>query len=192
MRYLTSALVAEGESDELFLEQVLFRQLNALAFAAQDPFEVGTVLIAQCRTVMLTKDVQSTCADLARFCDLVFVHHDDNERGKIVPLARSETVGSRLVHLVPIRETEAWMISDREALAAFRGSDCSQLPDAPAKVEQIVDPKAALRSALGRRPWTEVFRSIGLNVSLDRLAQVPAYRTFLDDLITALKELNFR
>jgi len=192
MRYLTSALVAEGESDELFLEQVLFRQLSVLATSAQVPFEIGVPVIAECRTIVQTRTVQDECKVLTESCDVVFVHHDYNERAKFAPLELVAAGTSRLVHVVPIRETEAWMVADPEAFDLLRGSDRTDLPFVPARVEQLADPKAVLKVALGKRPSADTFRIIGENISLDRLAQVPAYQLFLQDLTTALKELNFQ
>jgi hypothetical protein len=59
-------------------------------------------------------------------------------------------------------------------------------------VERIPDPKTVLAKVIGTQRGDDAPQLLGANVSLDRLAQLPAYLHFLHDLTTALKELNFQ
>src|ERR1700722_8552196 len=174
--------------------RLLRRQLDQLG-TESSRFTLDQVTPSVCRTIQSQERVQTAIAEDLTCFDLVFAHNDHNERKKLDHLRKQLLVpaDSRLIGLVPVRETEAWMLADLDALRARGGGvDVSGLPTSPGGVEQLPDPKATLSKALGRRASNDVFEFLGLNVSLARLAQVPAYQLFLQDLTTALKELNFQ
>jgi len=193
MRPLTVSLLAEGRSDLLFLEGVLDRQFTALSFEG-DGFEFFGVLRVEVSTVSAAARVDEAVVQVSTACSLVLVHHDHNEAAKIdalrARLAASGAVHSRIVGAVPVRETEAWMLADRDALSAVRGARLGDIPGSIRELEKTPDPKAVLRSVCGCVD-DELFQRLGDTVSLERLAEVPAYQSFLQDLTTALKELNF-
>jgi Domain of unknown function (DUF4276) len=194
VRYLNCSLPAEGDSDLAFLGTLLPRQLDAIG-RNSGRFVFEQLSHSDCRTVHSRDRVREVVAEDLTCFDLVFAHNDHNERGKLDQLRERLTVpvNSRLIGLVPVRETEAWILADQTALLALGGGvDVTGLPTSPAGVERLADPKVVLKQALGRRAVDDVFEFIGLNISLDRLAQVPAYQQFLIDLTTALKELNFQ
>ena len=194
MRYLTCSLLAEGDSDLAFLGRLLHRQLEQLA-SSSGRFFFDQLVPSPCRTIHSKDRVLASVVEDLDCYDLVLAHNDHNEGGKLDQLREKLCVpsNSRLIGLVPVRETEAWMLADPDALRALGGGvDVSGLPTHPGGVERLSDPKAELKQALGRRASDDVFEFIGLNISLDRLAQIPAYQVFLEDLNTALKELNFR
>jgi hypothetical protein len=131
----------------------------------------------------------------AHTADLVFVHHDHRESGKIERLRARVSADfppqAKLVALVSRRETEAWCLADPEAIARIPGADSAKAPAKAAEVEKLRDPKAALAEALRTARLDDALELLAANVSLDRLAEVPAYQSFKLDLTEALKELNF-
>jgi len=184
-RYLTCALMTEGRSDALFLTEVVQRQLLALSVST------GPVVTVAIRTVAEATTVRAELTELMASCDVVLVHRDHRESAKLDALRGLSAPGSRLVGLVPRAETEAWALCDPSAFRAIRGADTAALPSKPREVERITDPKRALADALpGLDPMTLLNR-IGRDVSLDRLRQIPAYSTWLEELTQALKELHF-
>ncbi|HEV2640444.1 MAG TPA: hypothetical protein VGX23_35250 [Actinocrinis sp.] len=194
MRYLTSSLFAEGPSDTLFLADLLTRQVRELLWAG-DQAETDRVQVEGCHTVDSRERLQSEILEVAQTSNIIFIHNDHREAKKIEAL-RSALDGrlprrTRLVPIVPRAETDAWCLIDAAAFRANRGAECSLLPSRPADVERIADPKAVLAKVVGTRRANDALELLGANVSLKRLAEVPAYRLFLDDLTTALKELNF-
>ena len=191
MRPLRSALIAEGTTDTAFLLPVLQAQLERIGWRAD--FEAGVIRRAVVTSVMAADRVAAEAAELLEISDLLFVHHDDRESAKIDRLReRLRTVG-RVVGVVPVRETEAWVLA--AACASDRG--VAMLDVAPPErgyrwVEKLADPKAELgRRYAGSVPVEDLFTLIAERADLDRLAEVPAYQSFLQDLTTALKELNF-
>ena len=193
MRYLTCSLLAEGDSDLAFLGRLLHRQLEEIA-SGSGRFYFDQIVSSPCRTIHSKDRVLASVTEDLGCYDVVLAHNDHNESGKLDQLREKLCVpsDSRLIGLVPVRETEAWMLVDLDALRSLGGGvDVSGLSANPGDVERIKDPKAVLNQALGKRASDDVFEFLGLHVSLTRLAQVPAYQTFLHDLTTALKELNF-
>jgi hypothetical protein len=189
-----AALFCEGREDACFLERVLTRQLGAFGMKG-DGFDFDVVSAQECRTVESAERVRDAVRAAAQHYNVVFLHQDRNEREKIDSL-RNRIHGdlpsqTRTVAVVPVRETEAWALADPAVFAAFRGSAADVLPSRPRDVEAVQDPKAQLSRALGRRYDERIAESVGERIDLGRLAQVPAYAVFLQELTNALKELRF-
>lgn len=169
MRYVCCSLFTEGGGDEAFLVALLTRQLRALLAANA---EIDRVRAEPCRTIAESRLLEPEVAASARDFDVVIVHHDFRESAKIAKLV------TRLSERLPVH-------------ARIVGADVAWLPKRSADVEKIEDPKSVLKRVLGTRCLTDALRLLGENVTLDRLAEVPAYQSFLQEPTTALKELNF-
>ncbi len=118
-------------------------------------------------------------------CDLLFVHRDSESfpaEERIEEIRRSAsaaTGGARLVPVVPVRMTEAWLLIDEAAirLAAANPSGTTPLALPPlSRLEALPSPKQALQKALvvasgrtGRR-LEQFKRDMGSHVH--RVAQV--------------------
>lgn len=191
-RYFSLALLTEGSSDQWFLAPLIDRQIAELAQEPPVGFDYSGVVTGERFTVAPRETVVREVAELLRYFDVVLIHHDHNERGKVEAVREQFADDAfRLVALVPVRETEAWMLTD---LAALR--EASPLSDStwelPHDVEKIADPKAVLRAALGgRRDAERDFDRLGQTVALDMLSKIPAYRRWLGELRTAMERLRF-
>ncbi|WP_328339325.1 DUF4276 family protein [Micromonospora sp. NBC_00421] len=207
MRYLTSALVSEGVTDDQFLPRLLARALTEIC---QSEFE-DAVEVADVQPLRDRKGPCST-ADVIRLVEqnpasfsLIFFHHDQGASADRVaaewlrPLR--QLWGDRaeqLIAVVPVRETEAWLLTDGDALRTALGvrwTDAEMgLPAQPRRVERIADPKKVLNDIMGRvsRSTTDHFGQLGELVSLARLDDVPAYRQWWSDTLDALTRLGYR
>jgi hypothetical protein len=145
--------------------------------------------------------------------NLFLIHRDADDRD---PSPRYDEIGhavevcqlsSEWVAIVPVQETEAWLLLDEAAIrsAAGRavGRNALDLPK-PSRVEDIAEPKELLKRALvdaseahGRR--LEKFRKNfpdQRRLLLARLPirgileQVPSWRRMRDDLAAALRRLQ--
>lgn len=188
MRYLASALLTEGESDRAFLPPVLQRQLEDIGCEAG--FDVGGVRTGKIRTVGESELVSAEAAELLGECDLLMVHHDYRERGKIDTLRGRLSAGGGLVGVVPIRETEAWVLVAMYDVGV-PGLDPACRPNPLHAVEKDPDPTATLGRAYRRGDPILGFTRAGEQVDLAVLGQLPAYQELLDRLNAALKELHF-
>lgn len=192
-RYLAWALMTEGNSDELFLSGVIQRQLSALSAAAHGAFVVGGPCAAGCRSIARTEALHAEAAELLGSFDLVIVHRDHRESGKLESLRRAlpSRPDSRLVGLAPRVETEAWALCDPEAFRRVPGARVEALPPRARDVEGVADPKRVLGSVVPGADAVPVLERLGRDVRLDRLLTIPAYQSWLAELTQALKELHF-
>ncbi len=123
----------------------------------------------------------------------------------VLKFKSSEEVCEHLIPLIPVQMTEAWMLADGEALldviGANRGPQDLRLPKA-SEVERDANPKRTLN---------EIVRNVNLNrcsskrssyrrkididsryehlagsIDLSKLAFVPSYKAFRDDLTEVL------
>ncbi|WP_019710075.1 DUF4276 family protein [Streptomyces xinghaiensis] len=192
-RYLSLALLTEGASDQWFLVPLIDRQIADLALRAPSEFDYSGVVTGECFTVAPRRTVVGEVAELLRYFDAVVVHHDHNERGKVDAVREHfAEEASRIVGLVPVRETEAWMLADTAALRAASPAGWDAAWELPHDVEKAADPKALLRTALGgRRDPERDFDRLGQTVELAKLGKVASYQRWLSELRTAMEKLHF-
>ncbi|WP_217164015.1 DUF4276 family protein [Streptomyces sp. AC512_CC834] len=191
-RYLSLALLTEGASDQWFLVPLVDRQIAELALETPLGFDYSGVVAGECFTVAQRDMVVREVANLLRYFDIVMIHHDHNERAKVDAIReRFSDDADRIVALVPVRETEAWMLADPEALKeAAPTRDAAW--EVPYDVEKVADPKVMLRAALGgRRDAERDFGRLGQTVALDALGKVPAYRRWTTELRRALERERY-
>ncbi|ROT32503.1 DUF4276 family protein [Micromonospora sp. HM5-17] len=207
MRYLTSALISEGVTDDQFLPRLLGRALTELCCTEfDDPVEVADV------QPLRDRKGPSGLPDVIRLVErnqasfsIIFFHHDQGtsiervEDEWLRPLRRAwGERPERLVTVVPVRETEAWLLADGEGLRralGVRWTDTAMgLPSHPKDVERIEDPKQVLNQVLARvsRSIGDHYGQLGELVSLDRLRLVPAYQKWWADTRKALTDLGYR
>jgi len=157
MRYLTSALLCEGATDERFLPPLLTRTLEDLCRANFDQ-EVEVARVQPLRKKGGPRPIPemiSLVEENSGYFSIVYFHHDQGahrqqvERDWLDPLRAAW--GSRrelMIEVVPVRETEAWLLADGEAIRSALGvawtDDGMGLPSAPKLVEHIADPKDVL------------------------------------------------
>lgn len=204
VRFLQCSLVCEGPSDRWFLAELLRRAVDEICFG----FEQSTVEVVVEHVFV---DHQRPAAILERLreepFDVLLYHHDGAPTGsasdKITEVRAALTASRRepMVPVVPVRETEAWMLCDPDALAAILGvrpvKVAGLLPDRPRDLEAVPDPKQLLKAV--RRTATgpaldrqDLFVSIAENLDLDRLRQVPSFRTWWTDMADTLATMGYK
>jgi len=207
MRYLSTALISEGLSDDRFLPRLLARSLEGLCLTEFDEtVYVADVQPLRARSGPAGIDHVISLADRSDGAfTIVFFHRDQGANAERVHREWLEPLRKRwadrreqLVAVVPVRETEAWLLADGQALRnalGVRWSDVEMgLPGSPRQVEQIADPKKVLNEVMRRvsRSVGDHLGQLGERVDLDRLQQVPAYRRWWDDTRQALVALGYR
>lgn len=175
-RYLSMALLTEGESDQWFLLPLIDRQVEALESDAEVGFDFGGTLPGECFTVSHRDKVVAEVESLLHEVDFV-IHSASAER---------------VIGIVPVRETEAWMLADPAALPPAPAAVVREAVRSARDVHKVMDPKKTLNRAFGPRHRPEYdFDRLGQRVSLDVLRQVPAYARWVDDLRTAMTRSHF-
>jgi hypothetical protein len=197
-RPLVPGLLAEGRTDELFLGAVIFRQLRMLTEGrSRHIVDVEKTEIGECRTTKDHDRLVQAALDLADDCHVIFIHNDHDKRDKAAACAKllaERGLAKPVVTLVPVRETEAWLLADRAAWATLRGSDLDHLPGHPRGVQKLADPKPVLDAVVpksGCRSRDDYFEYLGQNVDLVTLASIPAYADWVAKTEDVLKGLGY-
>lgn len=217
MRLLSSALYCEGPSDALFLRPLLRRLCEATAGHALEPVEVpdGIELVDQPAHRSRPRDERiALAAGAAEGAWIVlFIHADADARDSHAAIAERVQPGidrlagelgmnKRVVAVVPIRSTEAWLLADpaalRRVLGTTLGDDALGLSQMLAHgAERVTDPKALLRQAIAvakpraRAAQVASYRaSLGELASFERLRLLGAFRTLEQDFRAALVEVG--
>ena len=216
MSYLALALHCEGSTDRRFLEPLIRRVL--IQFVGRrciTPVDVAEQFFDLAATSREVQSVVERITEAAAAVDLVFVHADggnDSDRVRrelfspidiaIRDRHRAEELG--LVAVIPVRETEAWVLADADAIRRAFGTTRLYnelgLPVRARDVEHVRDPKEVMtqahRAARGLRQGRRVNQKypaflalIGEQIDLTRLDQVPAFRQFARDLEDAVIQI---
>ncbi|MEU6711901.1 hypothetical protein ABZ897_10540 [Nonomuraea sp. NPDC046802] len=156
---------------------------------APRPVDVQVVQYSACRMIKDDERIRQAIHELAGDCHLIFLHSDHRERAKA-----DRHAGRDVIPLIPVKETEAWLLADAQVWARVPGADVRRLPAKSREVERISDPKAVLRTVLsgvGHRKVDEHFAFAGDHVDLAVLAQLPAYAEWVDTTSKALRSHGF-
>jgi hypothetical protein len=215
VRYLVPALVSEGPTDIRLLEPLILRALEERLATAPRLVEIQVPFLDLAPVNRSNDAVLVAAQHKVDAFDLLFVHTDGkgNPEGaraaRVTPIARAigaaacgRSIGC--VGVVPVHETEAWALSDGDAIRAVFGTTKSDLelglPGTPRAIEACTDPKAVLLrvyvTALGgrkrHRPGKPVpLRLLGERIALDRLRLLANFRIFESELAQSLRQLGF-
>lgn len=210
------ALHAEGPTDHAFLEPLIRRTLRDCTHRVypDSVIEIAPFVELPPRS----RDNEAIVAAVRHALDgihLLFLHTDGEGQPEQARVQRVEPVFRRLrvdvpierlgcVAIVPVRETEAWSLTDPECIRHVFGTRRSDeelgLPANPHEVERESDPKTrltevcriALRGRRSRRrkhSYSPYLAGLGEMIDLERLRRVPAFQRFEQDLEAALRRL---
>lgn len=219
--FILTGLFTEGTTDNRFLESVVKRTLEEVAFDCTGDIDVELEIIKIDKKDLSFSDqvLEASKSAFEKFSILLlFVHTDSDDindelifASKIVPAQKtlseqdSNSYCKEMIAIVPIRMTEAWMIADTELLKSEIGIDKT---DAELGIhlnpEKLNNPKNIIEEIirLSKEDLTKRRRNNGLNISdlyqimgqkveLSELEKLPSYLKFKNSLIIKLKELNF-
>lgn len=209
-RYLTCVLVCEGSSDRWFLSELLRRSVDDICLEATD--QVVEVVIEYVHADHQRPANIAQALTGAGWFDLVLYHHDgapsDSAQAKVAEVCGALGGQRRelIVPVVPVRETEAWMLSDPDAIAGLLGVRPAKVLAAgvPARakdVEDVQDPKKVLKGVVGtiaghgtgvdvaRR---DLFFMLAESIDINRLREVPSFARWWTDMGAALAELGYK
>jgi hypothetical protein len=213
--YISYAVLLEGASDRLYFNVLLPRVMaDLVARTGRVPAEIPELpSLSFGSTGRDVETVANEACDGRDAFDLLFIHSDEGGRSLRRSLnARTraycsrvheicEFPPSRCVVAAPRRETEAWVLADREAVMSALGfrarPDALGLPANALAAEGLPDPKGTLVRAITRargrrhdRPASTLFPAIAQRQSLDALRHSASYRRFEDNLRRAMIDLG--
>lgn len=205
MIYLRAGLFAEGPSDYDFLRRLLDRLIESIAAALfPGACEVGETIGIDAppglRKGRRADRIVAACVDHAGLFELLVIHADGDadpaaartqriEPGILALAGAGHEPPVFAVPCVPVREIEAWMLTDAEAFRALLGGKVT--PALPGDPERERDPKSTLQQVLkdcgARRMPASLYAFFGERVALKALRGLPAFQTFETELTVAIR-----
>jgi hypothetical protein len=195
------AFYGEGKADYEFLLKVIERYLKQLlphVDFVSDPVYHLEGASEQERLNKLAQDYAGL--------HFIIVHLDadgSTEEKALKHRFPTDYEAKQLIPIIPIKETEAWLLADYEAFKQVVGTKLSaqelEFPPQVHQVESINEPKEVLKQAISRSrsrrkriELDEIYQAMGETVSLNHLKKVPAFQNFHTRIIKILIGLGFR
>lgn len=215
---LIIGFVTEGSTDYRFLESIIQRTSEAVAFDADGQIEILPVLYLEKRSGDFNSQIEQHAHKAFELgISVLCIHTDaDSETDtdafafKITPsfvalnANPNKKLCKNLVPIVPIQMIEAWMLADKELLKSEIGTQKSDFELGIHKTpESITDPKQVIQEAIriGRQELTkkrrrdlsiaDLYQIIGSTVNIEKLNTLPSFRKSKEAVRNALKELNY-
>lgn len=217
--YLLIGLYTEGDTDIRFLESVVRRTYEAVAFDGRGDIDIDVC----CLNIDKQKlgFVEQVKKALKEGTDtygirILCIHTDADSgtddvvfRNKIEPTiaaldeCRDQNVCKICSFAIPVQEMEAWMLADKSLLKKQIGTELS---DAELGInrnpEEITHPKEVIEEAIriarrelrprlrGRLSISELYLPIGQGMSLEKLETIPSYLKFKNSVIDSLRVMG--
>lgn len=219
-KLIFAGLFTEGTTDVRFLESIIRKALEDVAFGCQGQIEteVKTIDIHKSGLGFVEQVLVASKKGIDDYGIMFLCVHTDSDadtdkrvmESKIIPAIKNLNEQNEseyckiVVSVIPVYMTEAWMLADKELLKSEIGTSLSdfdlgihQMP------ESITDPKKAITNAiriaqsnLTKRKRnrgleiSDLYQIIGQKLELSQLGNLESYRKFIDSLKEAFRKLG--
>ncbi|MDD4993051.1 MAG: DUF4276 family protein [Paludibacter sp.] len=218
-RQIFIGLMREGSTDQLFLKSVIERTFDDIRFECNtdiDIFEIEEIKTSSGST-FIEKVLEASSLGFNSFGMMILCIHSDADNKKLEDTYRNrikpamDVLATKdennfckiVVAVIPIQETEAWMLADKELLKREIGTEKSdnelQINRHP---EVIANPKECIETAIriAREGYTkkrrkdltisELYLPIGQALDLEKLEVLSSYQDFKNNIKEAFRTLN--
>lgn len=218
MRQIFIGLTTEGTTDVEFLKPIIEKTLEKIAFECQGQIDIIVEEIKVSKkelsfvehTLLSSKNGLDTFA-MTALCiqaDADGKTLNETYTNKIIPVinalnAENETEYCKiLIPIVPIQETEAWLLADKDLLKKQIGTDKSDNDlGINREIESIANPKEVIQEAIriARQDLTKKRRNdlnitdlyiIGSEIEIDKLEKLSSFQDFKENVRNAFRQLN--
>ncbi len=227
IRQLSFTLFVEGVTDERFLSYLVQRVARNLIeqhgrFAMEIPEILNVVTKKDYRYKHIESEKEKILLVSQNFKnhDALLLHFDADSSTRFKAMKEhfeparilvmdsvnaGEQLCPHLVPVIPVRNIEAWILSDTQTLLAELDTDFTAtdlgLPTTPKQLEasdykskpdEILEKINRNRTQRRKRNIAKVtlYENLGKNVRLVELEKIPSYKQFVDDLTLTFKELG--
>lgn len=219
MPYLLYAgLIAEGITDYKFFRPIIEKILIECAFECRGDVDINVIEI-KCYKGNSFQDYVFNGRKMGAEeygLSLLIVHADSDSptsqnvlENKFSPVFdqietnTEEEFCQHVIPLIPIHETESWMLADKELFKKVVGTDKSNGElEISGHPESFTDPKAKIENAIriarselpkkkqSQLTIAELYSPIGESLQIDKLQTFESFNSFRQDIMNFLRELN--
>jgi len=220
IRQIFAGLFTEGKTDIRFLESIVQKTLESIVFndcSGQFDIDLTPIEINKTDLKFIEQVLQASKQGLEELGITILCVQadadkktlDDTYQYKINPcLIELEKQNENeycktLVAIVPIQETESWMLADKALLKKEIGTEKSDTDLGIHKnPESIANPKEVIEEAIriARKNLTrkrrhnlsisDLYLPIGQSIDLKKLEKLPSYQDFKKNVEKAFRKLN--
>lgn len=215
---VTIAYTTEGTTDQRFLESIIRKTFEEIAYECESEIEVfDPVYIKFTKKQEFVKDVLDVSIHAYKIgMNVLCVHvdadaHNDKDvtEFKIVPVRealselRVEEACKIFVPIIPIHMSEAWMLADKELLKEELGTNKTDIElDIIRSPESISDPKTVIENAIrivqehlpkrrNKVTLGELYQPIGQKIGIEKLEALSSFKKFKSSVRNAFVDLNY-
>jgi hypothetical protein len=211
------AYATEGTTDIRFLESIIKRTFEKIAFQCSDTIEIFdpiylTKVQGNIKEKALKYGEQIVKSGAMIFCLHIDADHKTDQQAfnnQINPAFnviknKYPELSNNLVAIVTIQMTEAWMLADTEVLKSELGTnETNEKLGINKHPESFADPKQILiniikitRENLTKRrryklKIDELYQPLGQKIKLENLENLSSYKKFKDRVISVFYSLNY-
>ena len=220
MAKIFAGLFTEGKTDIRFLQSIVQKTLEAVAFddcSGKFDIDLNPIEINKTGLGFIEQVLAASKKGQEDFCMMILCVQADADRKtlndtyqyKINPCQvtlekQPENEYCKiLVAIVPIQETEAWMLADKELLKEEIGTnktdnelEINRFPETIANPKEVIEKAIQIaRKNLTRKrrkdlTIADLYSSIGQKIDLEKLESLPSYQNFKENVKKAFKNLN--
>ncbi|MEY4904604.1 MAG: hypothetical protein RLZZ292_2419 [Bacteroidota bacterium] len=219
MKQLFVGLFTEGTTDVQFLESIVQRTIEQVAFECTGQIETELKIIKIDKTGkdFVTQVLSASKKGMDDYGITLLCVQTDADQASLEPTYKNKIIPAQdklsqqnehdyckvLAAIVPIQEVEAWMLADKSLLKIQIGTTKS---DADLGIhrppESIANPKEVIEAAIRieRQDLTkrrrknlsiaELYLPIGQAMDLKTLATLPSYNNFQENIRAAFRTLH--
>lgn len=218
IKQLIIGFCTEGSTDKRFLESVIQRTFEKIAFESNGQIDILPIIYLEKKKgsfVEIVNQYAQVSFDLGVM--ILCVHADADSTSdkdvfeyKIEPAFEKIIQGDRknictnLVATVPVQMTEAWMLADTDLLKNEIGTTKTKAElGISKKPESFSDPKKTIQNAIleGRKNQTkrrrktlsisELYQPIGQKIDLEKLEKLESYIRFKNAVKDSMRNLGY-
>lgn len=219
MAQIFAGLFVEGKTDTRFLQSVVQRTLETVAFECTGlidifliPIEIHKTSLNFVEQILAAAQQAKTDYDMHLLCvhtDADGISAQPSYQNKIRPAqaklqsCNNDEYCTLLTAIIPIQETEAWMLADTALLKKEIGTDKTDTelgihrpPETVARPKEIIENAITIaKQNLTRKRRHELtianlYLPIGQAIDLEQLEKLSSYQDFKENVRTAFKALN--
>ena len=212
-------LFAEGRTDERFLQSVVRKAFNEMAFEAVGDFEfyIEPINIERSGLSYMEQVLDAAKNGVEKYgITILCLHKDADEDNDINAFQNAiepaiqrlqqsdDTYCKTIVSVVPIQMIEAWLLADKQLFKNALGTD---KPDLELGIEKhpeaIRNPKDVIADAIRiaqlhrtkRRRMdltiADIYMPLGEEISIEKLSQLSSFNKFRQSVRSAFVSLNY-
>lgn len=219
MPYLLYAgLIAEGSTDYIFLQSIIEKTLIECAFECRGDVDINVIEI-KCSKGESFKDYVfngRTKGTEEYGLSSLIVHADSDSPSQKnvleykfkpvfdeIEINLTDKLCRHIIPLIPIHETESWMLADKELFKKIVGTDKTDKElNISGHPETFTDPKSRIEKAItiARSEFpkkkrdqvtiADLYSPIGQGLQIENLRRLESFQAFRNNIMFFLNELN--